>query len=375
MTKLQHIGSNGRRRKALSLSLVAAFAACALILSGCGSSGSSGSSSSSASSMKGKKILIVPYWLDNFNTGYTSWITRDLKKEGATTTVINANAVASRQLDAINNAINTKQYDGIVWAPIDLDAAANTVKQIQAAGIPQVVFEADLDPSQVKVPQVNLDEKNSLTAAGKLAATYIKDHPKLGSQPLAAFMGVYPQNSTCVTRKDSFLKGMQSVTPDAKVVYFGAAQNAADATTKMSDFITTHTKFNITIGCGSASTLGALAAMKSAGLANAVNKVPTKVFAMTQDGTPAELDSLWNKDSALMVSMLLPPKTGAQQTVNLLSKLVTGKLPLDSTESVQFGWTPITPDCAKYRPEVLSQFKGVQGFDVPKCSFSYTAAG
>jgi ABC-type sugar transport system substrate-binding protein len=350
----------------------------ALSLAACGSSKSSGSaansqSSSSSSSMAGKKILIVPYWLDNFNTAYTSWLSRILKAEGASVTVINANAVASRQLNAITSAIDSSQYDGIIWAPIDLGTADNTVKQIQAAGIPQVVFEGDL-PSSVHVPQVNLDEQHSLTQPGVIAATYIKSHPKLGSAPLAAFMGVYPQNATCVLRMHSFLNGMRSVMPNAQVVFFGAAQNSADAATKMTDFINTQKKFNVFDGCGSASTLGGLAGMKSAGLASAANKVPNSVFIMTQDGTPPELENLWNKSSAVMVSSLLPPKTGAEQTAALLTKVVTKAIPLDSTANIKFGWTPITPNCAKYRPQVLTQFKGVAGFNVPSCSFVYTGS-
>lgn len=356
------------KRKALAFSI--AIAVGALGLSACAPA-SDGGTTDEPGSMEGAQILVVPYWLDNFNTAYTSWLTRYLNEMGAETTVINANAVASRQLDSINSAINTGQYDGIVWAPIDLGAAATTVKLIQDAGIPQVVFGAVLDPNEIQVPQVNLDEANSLTAAGEIAATYIAAHPELGDKPLAAFMGVYPQNETCVVRKDSFLRGMQSVTPDAEVVFFGSAQDAADATTKMTNFITTNTPFNVTIGCGSASTLGTLAALKAAGLGGAVNKVPEHVFAMTQDGSPPELEDLWDENSALMASMLLPPKDGARQTAELIAKVITGELPLDATDEVSFGWSPLSPDCEASRAIVLDEFDGVEGFDVPECSFEY----
>ena len=379
----------GRRRRRWSLmAAVSAMLLLTLSAAACSSSGSSSSTNSGASSsasstagttttsskpLAGKKILVVPYWLDNFNTAYTSWLNRLLSAEGASVTVINANAVASRQLNAITSAIDTGQYDGIIWAPIDLGTADNTVNQIAKAGIPQVVFEGDL-PSSVHVPQVNLDEQTSLTAAGVIAAQYIKTHPALGSAPLAAFMGVYPQNATCVLRMHSFLSGMQSVMPNAQVVYFGAANGESDAANKMGDFITGGKKFNVTDGCGSASTLGVLDALKSAGLANATGKTPQKVFIMTQDGTPPELQSLWNENSALMVSSLLPPKTGAQETSTLLTKVMTKQIPLDSTENVEFGWTPITPNCAKWRPLVLNQFAGVAGFNVPSCSFTYTGS-
>jgi ABC-type sugar transport system substrate-binding protein len=375
----------GRQRRRLSfIAALSAMLLLTLSAAACSSSGSSSSASSGASStagttttsskpLAGKTILVVPYWLDNFNTAYTSWLNRLLSAEGASVTVINANAVASRQLNAITSAIDTGKYDGIIWAPIDLGTADNTVNQIAKAGIPQVVFEGDL-PSSVHVPQVNLDEQTSLTAAGVVAAQYIKSHPALGPAPLAAFMGVYPQNATCVLRMHSFLDGMRSVMPNAQVVYFGAANGESDAANKMGDFITSGKKFNVTDGCGSASTLGVLDALKSAGMANATDKTPQKVFIMTQDGTPPELQSLWNENSALMISSLLPPKTGAQETAALLTKVMTKQIPLDSTQNVEFGWTPITPNCAKWRPVVLDQFAGVPGFNVPACSFTYTGS-
>ena len=371
-------GSLRRRRRWSLIASCVTLSVLALILAACGSSNSgnsasAGASSGSSGSLAGKKILVVPYWLDNFNTAYTSWLSRILGAEGAKVTVINANAVASRQLNAITSAINSSQYDGIIWAPIDLGAADNTVKQIQQAGIPQVVFEGDL-PSSVHVPQINLDEQHSLTAAGVIAAKYIKAHPELGPAPLAAFMGVYPQNATCVLRMHSFLNGMRSVMPNAQVVYFGSAENESDSANKMTDFINGGKKFNVTDGCGSASTLGVLDALKSAGMASAPDKTPKKVFIMTQDGTPPELQSLWNKNSALMVSSLLPPKTGAQETAALIVNLIKKKIPLDSTKNVEFGWTPMTPDCTKWRPTVLDQFNGVRGFNVPSCSFTYNGS-
>jgi ABC-type sugar transport system substrate-binding protein len=357
-----------KNRKRASLAALATAAIVATAIVAAVSTGPAGGAVAAPSqSLAGKKVLIVPYWLDNFFTAWSNWLTRDLKAQGATTTVINANAVASRQLNAINNAINTGQYDAIVWAPIDLGAAVNTVKQIQAAKIPQVVFQGQLDPKVVTVPHVNLDEAHSLTDAGVLAAKYLKAHPKLGTQPLAAFMGVYPQNSICVLRMKSYLTGLRSVTPSAKVVFFGSAKNSADAATKMTDFITQHKKFNVFDGCGSGSTLGGLAALKSAGLAGAVNKVPEHVFIETQDGTPPELENLWNKNSAVMISSLLPARSGAQVTANLLTKVMTGKIAQNSNEQALFGWTPLTPDCKKYRPIVLQQFQGVPGFNVPKC--------
>ena len=33
--------------------------------------------------LSGKRVLVVPYWLDQFNTANTSWIARLLEEQGA----------------------------------------------------------------------------------------------------------------------------------------------------------------------------------------------------------------------------------------------------------------------------------------------------
>jgi ABC-type sugar transport system substrate-binding protein len=361
-----------RRRRVRGYFAFATLTAAALLIGSFSAQGAvSRKNSAAAGPLAGKKVLVIPYWLDNFGIAYSTWLGRDLKALGASTTTINANAVASRQLNAISSALASRAYNALIWEPIDETAAGTTVKSLQAAKIAQIVFQG-VPQGKWSAPLVELDEQNSLTAAAVIAAKYIKAHPALGDRPLAAFMGVYPQNSICVTRMKSFLRGLQSVSPNAKVVYFGAATNQAAATTKMTDFINTHTKFNVTDGCGSASTLGVVAALKSAGMANAVNKAPEKVFIMTQDGSPPELQYLWDKNSAVMVSSLLPARTGADRTTALLADVISGKVPLTSTKTVFFGWEPLTPNCAKYRAEVLKQFAGVANFNVPKCSFTYT---
>jgi len=361
----------------LRVGVIAAVTAVAIaaIAWGAGMAGAGGQTSS-ASPLAGKKILVIPYWLDNFGIAFAHWIDQFVKADGGSTTAINANAVSSKQLNAINTAVNTGQYAGLVWEPVDGAAAATTVKAVQDAKMAQVVFQG-VPQGKWSAPILSLDETHSLTAAGAIAAKYIKSHPALGKSPQAVFMGVYPQNHNCVLRMKSFLNGMRSVTPSSKVVYFGSAKGQSDAARLMSDFINTHKSFNVTNGCGSASTLGVVAALNAAGLGGAKkvgadNKVPEHVFIETQDGTPPELQYLWSQKSAVMVSSLLPAKDGAKAVIPILRRLVAGSLPLDSKLLVQFGWKPLSPNCQKYRPEVLSQFAGVPNFTVPKCSFRYT---
>ncbi|MDR1634204.1 MAG: sugar ABC transporter substrate-binding protein [Bifidobacteriaceae bacterium] len=353
---------------ALGLSMVFVAGACGEPDESGGSGSASGGQN--AGSLQGKKLLMVPYWLDNFDTAWANWVTRFFDEEGVEVTVINANANASRQLDAIDTAINGGQYDGIIWGPIDMESAATTVERIQGAGIPQLVFGASLDG--VSVPQLNLDVDNALTPDGGIAAEYVLSHPDLGDHTRAVFLGQYPQTTDCTRRYESFVKGLEQADPDAEIVFNGLASNSADAADKMTDFITQGKDFNVYGACGAELGLGGLSAMKSAGLASAVDKAPNDVFIMTQDATPPELQELWDKDSALRISSLLPPKDGAEMTLDIMSRLLKGELPIDSEESALLGWMPITPDCAKYRDVILDQFEGVEGFNVPECSFEWT---
>jgi ABC-type sugar transport system substrate-binding protein len=356
------------------LAATAALAVGVLGMAACGNDEEPGASSASETggvdSLEGKRILMVPYWLDNFDTAWANWTTRLFDEVGVEVTVINANANSTRQLDAIDTAINGGQYDGIIWGPIDMDSAANTVDRIQKAGIPQLVFGASLEG--INVPQLNLDVDNALTEDGRIAATYVLGHPELGDSIKAAFISTYPVTTDCDRRRKSFIKGIEETDPSAEMVFEGQASNSADAADKLTDFINQGIDFNIFAACGADMGLGGLSALKSAGLAKADNKKPANVFIMTQDATPPELQELWDKDSALRISSLLPPKDGAESTFEIMSKLLKGEIGLDSTESAMLGWTPVTPDCEKNRAMILDQFEGVDGFDVPECSFTWT---
>src|SRR5437016_4464298 len=96
-------------RSRWALVFVIAFA-----LVACGGSGAPATSSSTGP-LSGKKVLVVPYWLDQFNTANTSWISRLLTAAGAKVDVINPDKSASRQLDIIETAIANKSYNAIAW--------------------------------------------------------------------------------------------------------------------------------------------------------------------------------------------------------------------------------------------------------------------
>lgn len=381
-----------RTKRTIRLCVLLTACAALGITAGCSSSGSSSSSAAtgttpSASSaplaattkiitypasqmamLKGKRVLVVPYWLDAFGTAFGSWIERYYQQFGVSVTLFNANADDSSQLNELDTAIASGQYAGVIWQPIDLTAAATTIRAIQQAKIADVVFNGELTPGAggVSVPQVVFDEQALLYPAGVQAGEYFKAHSQLGT-PLVAWLGSYPTTTDCNTRLQGLMAGLKSVVPQAQLVFNEGGAAASDSQRKVADLITSGKKFNIFDGCGSTQSLAGYAALQAAGLATAVNKVPQKVFIMSQDASPPELQLLWNSSSAMMISDLNPPKDAAAESVNLLNQQIVGSVSLTSPVIWKVGFTVIGNDCPQYRGVVAAQYQGVQGFTVPAC--------
>jgi ABC-type sugar transport system substrate-binding protein len=323
--------------------------------------------------VNGKKVLLDPYWLDDFGTAFTNWMQRDLAALGVQSTIFNANASASASINEIDTAISSGQYAGIIWAPIDETAAVSTVKRIEAAKIPQVVFGNIPELTGYPVPQLQTASSIALYAPGVIAAEYIKAHPALGPHPLLAFTASSPPNTNCTDRLQGLLAGLKSVDPQSKVVFQLGAASISQADSQMTDFIQRGIKFNVYDGCGSSPSEGGYAGIKAAGLAGATNKVPQHVFIMTDDGDPTQVSAVWDPTSAAMLTTLLAPKVAAQNGVNLLAQVLEGQIPRTSTKTAAATWTPILPDCS-YHGIITSNYQGVPGFKVPACQIAGTAS-
>ena len=317
-------------------------------------------------SLKGKKVLVSPYWLDAFGTASSSWITRLLQPYGVQVDAVNPNGTASKQQDELSTAIADHSYDVIVWQPVDSQTAAANIKRIQDAKIPQVVEFASPGIGGLNYAVASVDWRKSFAPAGADAAKFVLAHPALGPVKVA-WMGPYPSVQICDDRFNGFMDGVKSVAPDAKVVFQGGATNQEQARSKMTDFITRQVDFNVFAGCGATEANGGFAAINAAGLGGAKNKVPEHVY-MAGEADPTGLQYLWKPDSAVMTAYLFGPKSAAETDVEMILGQLTGKIAYDQAVNKPIGVTWLTSDCEKSRAEALDQFKGVQGFSVPACS-------
>jgi ABC-type sugar transport system substrate-binding protein len=321
-------------------------------------------------SLKGKKVLVSPYWLDAFGTANSSWITRILQPYGIQVDAVNPNGTASKQQDELSTAIANHSYDVIVWQPVDSQTAPANIKKIQDAKIPQVVQFASPGAGGLSYAVASVDWRKSFAPPGAAAAKFVLAHPQLGPVKVA-WMGPYPSVQICDDRFNGFMDGVKSVAPNAEVVFQGGATNQEQARSKTTDFITRQVDFNIFAGCGATEANGGFAAINAAGLGGAKDKVPEHVY-MVGEADPTGLQFLWKPDSAVMRAYLFGPKSAAESDVKMILGQLTGKIAYNEAVNNPIGVTWLTPDCDKSRAEALDQFKGVEGFSVPDCSFKYS---
>ena len=333
-------------------------------------SGTSGGSNSVSQSVQGKNILVVPYWLDNFNQAFTSWLKRDYEAQGATVTVINSNANTKTQLDALDTAISSKKYDGVIWAPVDVTIAPTTIKRLQDAHIPVIISAGPPLPAGtggVTVPQTINENKSVGKPIGAAAAKFVAEHFP-GKPPSIFYVGDNPLSTNCKDREQGFVDGVKAVNPAATVVATLGALNQNDANSKVSNFISRNIYFNIVGSCGGALGLGSISALNAAGRGKAVNKVPQTEWIMTMDASPPELQYLWSPTSSVMMSALVGPKTTATEAEKLLNKVIFKEIAPNADVTSVVPYEPVTSDCAAERAKVQTQYQGVPGFTVPKCT-------
>lgn len=321
-----------------------------------------------AQTLEGKKVLMIPYWLDNFGAAWGQWTVTLFEEQGVEVTLVSTDAETTKQLDAIEAAIGSLQYDAIIWQPIDADSATATALRIQEAGIAQVIFNADFEPGQdgLHTPQIQIDNVSGFGVSGQVVAQAVMDNPELGDHVKLAWLGAFPAIPICDNRRDALIEGIKSVDPNMELVYEDGIASVADANSKIADLITSQADFNVYFGCGGNQGIGGGAAIDAAGLGGAVDNVPVDIVQGAED-TPPELVKLWDPSSSVITGMTMEPKRFAQVSVELLSRLMTGALAIDSDEILKEGLTSLTTDCQASRAIIEENYQSIPNFEIPEC--------
>lgn len=223
--------------------------------------------------------------------------------------------------------------DAVAFAPLDSAASVGQIKRMQEAGLTVVTY--NVQPTEAIAPRVFANDYDGPAIVGCNTAAYFK--ARFGDKPAVIGVVDYPILPQVQDRKNGFLKGFLSVIPTATVaqaVDGGATIDKANPAA--GDMLQAHPDINVIFGINNDSSLGALAALRAAGLYSADWGVVSSV-----DGSAPVIAELGNPDSPLKAESGYPPYDFSLATLNLLAAAVDGKA--DANTQVVVGYPAIQP--------------------------------
>jgi len=163
---------------------------------------------------------------------------------------------AKRQQDIVESMVNRK-LAGIALAPVDKKALVNVVERANAAGIPTVIYDSDIDTAQ-RISYIATDNKEG----GRMAARRIGE--LLNGKGKVGVIGFMPGSASTMEREDGFTEELKTKFPNIQLVgmQFGMADRAkAMAVTE--NMMTAHPDLAGLFADNESSSSGAVQALKS----------------------------------------------------------------------------------------------------------------
>ena len=202
-------------------------------------------------------------------------------REGSVDIEWNAPAVETdyaRQIAIVDDAIN-RHVDGIEVVPSDRTALVGAIHRARQAGIPVSVIDSGVN-SEEYVSFVATDNYQGGVLASKRMAEI------LGRQGEVAIVAALPGAASAVEREQGFKDKLAKETPQIKIVAFqyGMADRAKSLAVS-EDILTAHPGLAGIFASNEPSTIGAVQAVKSRGLAG-------KVEIVGFDTSPSLVDDL-----------------------------------------------------------------------------------
>jgi ABC-type sugar transport system substrate-binding protein len=262
------------------------------------------------------------------------WFETFAKEKGIDVITMDGKASAEAMTKATEDLI-AKKVSGIVIQPADNANADAVAAEAHQAKIPLVTFVNEA--FNAKAPHVELYEAETSMAMGKLAATKWKEwYPNkpmvIGVIDFPAIAQVHEQRAL------SFIKGVQSVDPSAKVAAILDGAGVRDKSmASAEDLIQSHPEANIIYGINADSALGALAAYEAAGRGRAKDGVPLTEIIVSTDGSEQEAVKIYDPNSALKITMALSPKNFAKAHLDLILKVINKEYAIDQAVNVKVG--------------------------------------
>ncbi|MEV7201831.1 ABC transporter permease/substrate-binding protein [Streptomyces griseoluteus] len=263
--------------------------------------------SGSASTANPKMGLSLSTLNNPFFVQIRSGAEAEAKKRGVDLTVTDAQNDASQQANQLQNFTSSK-LGAIIVNPVDSDAASNSVKAADRAGIPVVAVDRGVNKASIDA----LIASDNV-AGGELAARSIGE--KLGGKGKIVILQGQAGTSAARERAAGFAKGLKAY-PGIRVV----AQQPADFDrTKgldvMSNLLQAHPDVQGVIAANDEMALGAIKALGS--------KAGKSVAVVGFDGTPDGLTAV--KGGTLYASVAQQPSQLGRIAVDNALEAVRGK--------------------------------------------------
>ena len=238
--------------------------------------------------------------------------------------------------------------DAVVFAPLDSDASVPQVQKMIDAGLPVVTY--NVQPREQAAPRVFADDYLGSQIVGCNAGAYFA--AKFPDR--AAKIGIVdlPQLPQVQDRKNGFLYGFLSQIPDAELVQAVDGGGVIDkANPAATDLIQAHPDINVIFGINDDSSLGTVAALKTAGVYDADWGVLDAV-----DGSAPAMESMKDPNSPYKAESGYPPRDFAYAAFNLLIATLNGET--TSTTQVVVGYPPIEPTLEGIDTWLTEQYPG-----------------
>lgn len=284
--------------------------------------------SPATSVLAGKNVAFVLWGYDGYQQAQGNWFVKTVTDRGGTARAIDGKVDVNEQVKILSDLV-AEQVDGIVYQPVEPNAAVNAINEVQAANIPLFLLGYRPDPSTGAVaPAALFDDHLSTTEAGRHAGEWLQAN-RPGEKAKVVIFDILTLPLCKEGRMDGFLNGLTEVmgAENVEIKFRDTVEHKRDvAQAQMEDQLQRDPDFNVFTACGADGVLGGIAGLQAAGRAAAVDKVPTTEYIFTIDGTPSELELLFDPNSSVMETYTLTPRQNGIAGADGLEKLMTGEL-------------------------------------------------
>ena len=282
--------------------LAAAALSGALLLAACGGDNGTGGDDDAYDVAVVLKTLSSPYWLQ-----VAGGVEDGAAAEGINVTLAGATAETQvqEQIDKVRSAI-TQQVDALVVAPTQAEQLQPILEEAVDAGIPVLLVDTDVEDWDGKETFVGTDNY----AAGVTAGEYILEEADSGS--IAVIRGV-PGNPSTDSRIDGALDTIEGSGIEV-VADLSANSDRAEGRSVMADILQSNPDVSIVFAANDDMALGALEAIKSAGVDLA------DILVIGVDGTGDAVDSMLagELDASVAQNSYQMGRTSVELAVELL---------------------------------------------------------